>query len=90
MNRLIFNLQNASASSDLPTKQQFKKWAKAALRIDTGVTIRIVDTDEGRALNLAYRKKDYATNVQRSFCPFFKQVFCWNICQLAGDLQRKF
>ena len=37
--------------------------AKATLRVDTEVTIRIVDEEEGRALNLTYRGKDYATNV---------------------------
>ncbi|HQM87790.1 MAG TPA: rRNA maturation RNase YbeY, partial [Methylotenera sp.] len=31
--------------------------------VDTEVTIRIVDEDEGRALNNTYRGKDYATNV---------------------------
>ena len=60
---LKFSLQIASQLANIPTKNLFKKWAKAALRIDTEVTIRIVDADEGRALNLAYRKKDYATNV---------------------------
>jgi probable rRNA maturation factor len=27
------------------------------------ITVRIVDTEEGQALNASYRKKDYATNV---------------------------
>lgn len=48
---------------DIPNKLQFRKWARAAVRVDTEVTIRIVDEAEGRALNLAYRGKDYATNV---------------------------
>ena len=56
-------VQNASQLGDIPSKAQFKKWAKAALRVDTEVTIRIVDEAEGRALNSAYRDKDYATNV---------------------------
>ena len=30
---------------------------------DAEITVRIVDADEGRALNRAYRAKDYATNV---------------------------
>ena len=42
---------------------QFKKWAKAALRVDTEVTIRIVDAQEALELNSQYRGKDYATNV---------------------------
>ena len=63
MPNLKFNFQNASENLQIPTNVQFKKWAKAALRVDTEVTIRIVDEAEGRALNLAYRGKDYATNV---------------------------
>ena len=63
MPQLKFSLQIASLQPQIPTKNLFKKWAKAALRVDTEVTIRIVDEEEGRALNLAYRHKDYATNV---------------------------
>ncbi len=63
MPNIHLTLQNASSLAELPTKKQFLKWAKAALRVETEVTIRIVDKDEGRALNLAYRGKDYATNV---------------------------
>lgn len=63
MPNIQFSLQVASDSRNIPTKAQFRKWAKATLRVDTEVTIRIVDKEEGRALNLAYRGKDYATNV---------------------------
>jgi len=63
MPNIQFNLQVVSDASNIPTKAQFRKWAKAALRVDTEVTIRIVDEAEGRTLNLAYRGKDYATNV---------------------------
>jgi len=63
MPQIKLSLQNASVAAQIPTKAQFKKWAKAALRVDTEVTIRIVDEAEGRALNSAYRGKDYATNV---------------------------
>ena len=34
-----------------------------ALALDGEITVRIVGEDEGRALNKAYRAKDYATNV---------------------------
>lgn len=34
-----------------------------ALSDDAEITVRIVDEAEGRALNLRYRQKDYATNV---------------------------
>ncbi|MCH9798963.1 MAG: rRNA maturation RNase YbeY [Betaproteobacteria bacterium] len=63
MPNIQLTLQVASDTSNIPNKTQFRKWAKAALRVDTEVTIRIVDEAEGRALNLAYRGKDYATNV---------------------------
>lgn len=63
MPQLDFSLQLASAHADLPTPAQFKRWVRAALRIDTHVTIRIVDAEEGRQLNKYYRGKDYATNV---------------------------
>lgn len=60
---LYATIQFATAQKDLPTARQFRSWAKAALRVDTEVTIRIVDEMEGRALNHTYRNKDYATNV---------------------------
>ena len=63
MPQLAITLQNVSTFENIPTKNDFKKWVKAALRIDTEVTIRIVDSEEARALNHEYRGKDYATNV---------------------------
>jgi probable rRNA maturation factor len=40
------------------------RWIRHALQKAPGeITVRIVDTEEGRALNREYRKKDYATNV---------------------------
>jgi probable rRNA maturation factor len=63
MPKLYFSMQSASQLANIPTKPMFQKWAKAALRVDTEVTIRIVDEDEARALNSQYRAKDYATNV---------------------------
>ena len=52
----------------LPAAASFRQWVEAALRgarrrKPAEVAIRIVDLAEGRALNLAYRGKDYATNV---------------------------
>ena len=63
MPQVKLSVQIASELANLPTKAQFKKWAKAALCVDTEVTIRIVDEAEGRALNSQFRSKDYATNV---------------------------
>ena len=63
MPQIKLSVQIANELANIPTKAQFKKWVKAALRVDTEVTIRIVDEAEGRALNSIYRGKDYATNV---------------------------
>jgi probable rRNA maturation factor len=52
----------------LPAAASFRRWAEAALRgarrrRPAELAIRIVDAEEGRALNRQYRGKDYATNV---------------------------
>jgi probable rRNA maturation factor len=39
------------------------RWIRHALQSDAEITVRIVDADEGQALNRDYRQKDYATNV---------------------------
>jgi probable rRNA maturation factor len=63
MPALDFSLQLASAAADIPAHAHFKRWVRAALRVETSLTIRIVDEAEGRQLNAAYRGRDYATNV---------------------------
>ena len=63
MPNLKFSFQNASANLQIPAKRLFSRWAKAALRVDTEVAIRIVDAQEALELNSQYRGKDYATNV---------------------------
>ena len=63
MPKLKIATQYASTLANLPTPKQLRKWAKAALSVDTEVTIRIVDAQEALELNSTYRGKDYATNV---------------------------
>ena len=63
MPQLVIHTQIAAELTNVPSKSQFKKWAKAALRVDTEVTIRIADAQEALELNSQYRGKDYATNV---------------------------
>jgi probable rRNA maturation factor len=63
MPHLKLTVQVASLERDIPARKQLKKWVDAALRVETEVTIRFVDEEEGRMLNSAYRGKDYATNV---------------------------
>ena len=60
---LSMDVQYASELTGLPTATQFKRWARNTIRVDSEITLRIVDEAEGRALNNAYRQKDYATNV---------------------------
>lgn len=63
MPALKLAVQYVSNNFNLPTQRQFRLWAKAAIRVDTEATIRIVDEAESRELNKTYRGKDYATNV---------------------------
>ena len=56
-------MQYAARGMNPPTRQQFRRWIKAALQRDVQIVLRIVDEIEGRALNKKFRGKDYATNV---------------------------
>ena len=44
-------------------RHKVTRWIRHALQSDAEITVRIVDAQEGQALNHDYRKKDYATNV---------------------------
>jgi probable rRNA maturation factor len=61
--KLSLSVQYASLRKDTPTRQQFRRWVKAALEGDLQCTLRLTDETEGRSLNRDYRNKDYATNV---------------------------
>ncbi|OIR16048.1 endoribonuclease YbeY [mine drainage metagenome] len=61
--QLSLSVQYASNSKKLPTRQQFRRWVKVAMERNLHMALRIVNEAEGRALNLSYRGKDYATNV---------------------------
>ncbi len=61
--RLSLTVQYITKPEGVPTRHQFKKWARAALQTDAEITLRIVDAIEGQALNRDYREKDYPTNV---------------------------
>ncbi len=73
----------------LPSPGQFSQWANLAVSDDTlntQLTVRIVDTEEIRALNFRYRGKNKPTNVL-SFCyndePLFSQA---GVEDMLGDL----
>ncbi len=57
------SVQYATRALDVPSARSFRRWVQAALYADARLTIRIVGMREGRALNRAYRGRDYATNV---------------------------
>ena len=44
-------------------RHKVARWIRHALAADAEITVRVVDIEEGRALNRDYRQKDYATNV---------------------------
>lgn len=47
----------------LLARHRVARYIRAALENPGEITVRIVGAEEGQALNLAYRAKDYATNV---------------------------
>ncbi|MFV9474579.1 rRNA maturation RNase YbeY [Advenella sp. RU8] len=69
---LSFTVQYAVEAPEL-SRQQLRAWALKAVQAAWAddpeafqraeLNLRLVDTEEGRALNASYRDKDYATNV---------------------------
>ena len=47
----------------LLSRRRVVKWLEAALQSPAEITVRVVGEEEARALNLAYRQRDHATNV---------------------------
>ena len=54
-------IQYAVPRRGIPAASSFRRWARAASV--SAITFRIVGEREGRSLNRAFRKKNYATNV---------------------------
>jgi probable rRNA maturation factor len=62
--KLTLSVQYADARlKNQVTRTDIRRWIKAALFAPAELAVRFVDAEEGRALNSAYRNKDYATNV---------------------------
>jgi probable rRNA maturation factor len=66
--QLTLSLQFSQLSDPAPhrealPRQKVTRWLRHALDTDAEITVRIVDAEEGQALNRDYRQKDYATNV---------------------------
>ena len=56
-------IQIASRLAGVPTPARLRRWLAAAGAAKACITLRVVNGAEARALNLAYRGRDYATNV---------------------------
>ena len=57
------DLKNAARHRAALPRHSVARWIRHALAHDGEITVRIVDAEEGRALNRDYRQRDYATNV---------------------------
>ena len=60
--KLSLQFADARHRDHLP-RHRVARWIRVALERSGEMTVRIIDADEGRALNREYRAKDYATNV---------------------------
>ena len=62
--RVALSLQFADPTDRaLLPRHRVARWLTAALEGRAEITVRIVDAEEGRALNRDFRGRDYATNV---------------------------
>jgi probable rRNA maturation factor len=61
--RLSLAVQYAVHDPGLPSRPQVRRWVSACKPGAARVTVRFVDTEQGRELNARYRGRDYATNV---------------------------
>ncbi len=60
----MLSLQFADTTHrELLPRHKVARWLRAALALPGEITVRVVGAEEGRALNRAYRGRDYATNV---------------------------
>ncbi len=66
--KLEIDIQFASAAIEekvfaIASQAVIKKWVKAVVGLNGLITLRFVNSAEGKKLNFAFRNKDYATNV---------------------------
>lgn len=98
--KLAIEIQYASAAIESNLNQVaspvlIKKWVKAACVSGGLLTLRFVNATEGKKLNLAFRKKDYATNVLTFPYELTKNtlvadiIFCLPVLQKEAKEQKK-
>jgi probable rRNA maturation factor len=72
-----------------------KKWVKAAIQLNGLITLRFVNTAEGKKINFAFRNKEYATNVLTFPYELSKKtiaadiIFCLPVIQKEASEQSK-
>jgi probable rRNA maturation factor len=98
--KLKIDLQYASTAiestlSKIASPALIKKWVKSATPLGGLLTLRFVNATEGKKLNLAFRQKDYATNVLTFPYELSKKelaadiIFCLPILQKEAKEQDK-
>jgi probable rRNA maturation factor len=97
---LLIDIQCGTAALEENLKQTasstlIKKWVKAATKCNGLLTLRFVNASEGKKLNLAFRKRDYATNVLTFPYELSKKtvvadiIFCLPVIQKEAKQQNK-
>ena len=100
LTKLTIDIQYASpaieaAVAKVASITLIKKWVRAATGYGGLLTLRFVNATEGKKLNFAFRKKDYATNVLTFPYELSKNtlvadiIFCLPIVQKEAKAQNK-
>ena len=98
--KLLIDIQCATAALEKKLQQAasstaIKKWVKATTKCDGLLTLRFVNATEGKKLNFAFRKKNYATNVLTFPYELSKNtlvadmIFCLPVIQKEAKEQHK-
>ena len=98
--KLEIDIQFASAAIEgkvitFASLAVIKKWVKAAVQLNGLITLRFINTAEGKKLNFSYRAKDKATNVLTFPYGLTKKtlvadiVFCLPVIQKEASEQGK-
>jgi len=98
--KLVINIQYASpaieaAVSHVASASLIKKWVKGIVSSHGLLTLRFVNTAEGKKLNASFRNKDYASNVLTFPYEYSKNsvaadiIFCLPVIQREAKEQKK-
>ena len=98
--KLTIDIQYASPTieatvSHVASASLIKKWVKAAVNSNGLLTLRFVNTTEGKKLNISFRNKDYASNVLTFPYEHSKNtvaadiIFCLPVIQREAKEQKK-